>query len=801
MIKLLSVSLLSLVLLSNVFAVDDRNYKDNRKTSIAKQSTIMNDTNNKDVKGVTNKISSAITSANLPGTKVGDTAYNYQTNGVLHDRIIAGLNGTLHAQWMYSDIAEVPASPDRRMYYNYFDGTGWIHNDVGLPIENERAGYGSLAVDGNNIAIGTSHHTPANEEACNVWSDYLSGFGYFSKSTVWAMRDHGSLLVQASWPDVVVDDQDIWHVIACNYSDADEIAILNDVHFNTLYWRSTDRGESWSDYYALFADSSTYPLLSTADEPRSSGNDYTIAVSDIDDGRMGILLANMSNTVYLFESNDRGETWEEPVNIPGYYYYQEKDSLLNPFIWDIYMVDSTMYGGDIDTFIILFSYETVGDEREGVCDFAQRPMGASDLQYINGEPHAVWSEAVTKAAGSYYPAGHTYWWTTKGIHLMNGDTLRQEGGFAIKHWSPSTGVTTIIQKDEQIHSYSGSNQSYLTCPQLGVSADGSIYCVFTKYSDSDTLEMDGQVKTNWGPLSFGRIWGAKSDDGGATWYDPGQLIPEEDCIRQNLRYVAVNDVNDNDYIHVLYQNTSDIPGTAVGGTNGDHDTWATADMMHWPIPVSLFPTTKDYFHGPELELVISSTEGGLNFGYIGDAGSSKLSITVKNVGDRDLVVGDLFTSHRSFKASPVNFTVAPGASQEVEVTFQPTIPDTFFAYLAIPNNDFTEASAGIPLEGSGIPSGVANMNDVQPVTYSLEQNYPNPFNPVTNIKFTIQKSSTVKLIVYNTLGEEIDVLVNKHVQAGSHQITWTPENVSSGVYFYRLSTGDFSDIRKMILMK
>ena len=88
-----------------------------------------------------------------------------------------------------------------------------------------------------------------------------------------------------------------------------------------------------------------------------------------------------------------------------------------------------------------------------------------------------------------------------------------------------------------------------------------------------------------------------------------------------------------------------------------------------------------------------------------------------------------------------------------------------------------------------------------PDDFVLYQNYPNPFNPFTNIRFEIPKSSYVKIIVYDLLGREIRRLVDKNLGPGSYNISWEAVNLSTGVYFYKLVTEEFTDIKKMILIK
>lgn len=88
-----------------------------------------------------------------------------------------------------------------------------------------------------------------------------------------------------------------------------------------------------------------------------------------------------------------------------------------------------------------------------------------------------------------------------------------------------------------------------------------------------------------------------------------------------------------------------------------------------------------------------------------------------------------------------------------------------------------------------------------PVKYQLSQNYPNPFNPTTNIEFGIPESGEVKLAVYNVLGEKVSELVNRQMESGYHEVEFNAGNLSSGIYIYKLEAGEFSKVRKMILMK
>ena len=104
------------------------------------------------------------------------------------------------------------------------------------------------------------------------------------------------------------------------------------------------------------------------------------------------------------------------------------------------------------------------------------------------------------------------------------------------------------------------------------------------------------------------------------------------------------------------------------------------------------------------------------------------------------------------------------------------------------------------------PTGI-NDNCMSKIDYNLYQNYPNPFNPSTLIKYSLSRESNVKLIVYNSLGQIVKVLVNSPQASGYHEINFNASNLASGVYFYTLNTGStsgdqsFHSTRKMLLLK
>lgn len=98
-------------------------------------------------------------------------------------------------------------------------------------------------------------------------------------------------------------------------------------------------------------------------------------------------------------------------------------------------------------------------------------------------------------------------------------------------------------------------------------------------------------------------------------------------------------------------------------------------------------------------------------------------------------------------------------------------------------------------------TSVKNISGKTPLVFSLGQNYPNPFNPSTKIRFAVPQSSAVKLSVYDISGKEVNTLVNEILGAGTYEATWNPHNLASGIYFYTLNAGGFTETKSMMLIK
>ncbi len=153
----------------------------------------------------------------------------------------------------------------------------------------------------------------------------------------------------------------------------------------------------------------------------------------------------------------------------------------------------------------------------------------------------------------------------------------------------------------------------------------------------------------------------------------------------------------------------------------------------------------------------------------------------------------------------------PPSQGSVSFSFSYTAPpsegiDTLFAngnsvnFDMLPYNDNWNYAANKILFIKS-PIGIQVISSETPEMFSLEQNYPNPFNPATKIKFSVLRASRVTLRIYDIMSRGIAELINEDLGAGMYSYDFNAGNLPSGIYLYRLSTGEYSDTKRMVLVK
>ncbi len=154
------------------------------------------------------------------------------------------------------------------------------------------------------------------------------------------------------------------------------------------------------------------------------------------------------------------------------------------------------------------------------------------------------------------------------------------------------------------------------------------------------------------------------------------------------------------------------------------------------------------------------------------------------------------------RVSPSSADVGEGQLLEVGVTMfaADTIAEgtTLAANIVFTSNACTTVT--IPVTILVTRTAVAE-NSKLPLEYKLHQNYPNPFNPSTEIRFDLKKAGLTKLTIYNALGQQVATLVNNYLPAGYHSVRFRGNALATGVYFYRIESGSFTSIKKMVMVK
>ena len=209
----------------------------------------------------------------------------------------------------------------------------------------------------------------------------------------------------------------------------------------------------------------------------------------------------------------------------------------------------------------------------------------------------------------------------------------------------------------------------------------------------------------------------------------------------------------------------------------------------------------DYAWCSANDSLYKTTNGGLNWIYV-FSGTGLKFIQFMNINTGFVLSSD----NTLFKTTNGGTTWFSGSLAQ----FQTSKRDFYFIN---ENTGWIVGDFGSILKTTtgGIPLGVV-QNPIQlPSSFSLHQNYPNPFNPVTNIKFQIPLSRGVsgedgrgvftKLIIYDLTGRVVATLVNEQLQPGSYSVDWNGAGYASGVYFYSLITNEFTETKRMVLLK
>ncbi|HPU99360.1 MAG TPA: C25 family cysteine peptidase [Candidatus Cloacimonas acidaminovorans] len=219
----------------------------------------------------------------------------------------------------------------------------------------------------------------------------------------------------------------------------------------------------------------------------------------------------------------------------------------------------------------------------------------------------------------------------------------------------------------------------------------------------------------------------------------------------------------------------------------------------------IFPSTGEQIGIPVFVIDMED----INFGEVIVNTIVSQTVTICNCGTASML-GTIATEspfslgEPSMPAYYLEYIIPVGESFTFNVNFQPLQNSVYTGTLIINSDDPNALVNTIPLYGTGQP--VANDDPVAVLVTSLKGCYPNPFNPTTTISFSIKEKAPVELVIYNILGQKVRTLVNQPLEPGEHSIVWNGtdnkgRSVASGIYFYRMKAGNYSETKKMVLKK
>ena len=193
---------------------------------------------------------------------------------------------------------------------------------------------------------------------------------------------------------------------------------------------------------------------------------------------------------------------------------------------------------------------------------------------------------------------------------------------------------------------------------------------------------------------------------------------------------------------------------------------------------------------------------GVSFNGVYISTNSGTNWTQTSLNDKD--VYSLAQSSNYIFAGTYGFGIFMSSDNgQTWIPINQNLGEQYVTVLMVSGNDLYAGTGANALWKRSIAEiiGINQISSNVPSDFNLKQNYPNPFNPVTKIKYDILKSGIVKMSVYDLSGKVVRVLFNEHLSPGTYETSFDGSGFSSGVYFYKLESGSFSEVRKMTFIK
>lgn len=198
---------------------------------------------------------------------------------------------------------------------------------------------------------------------------------------------------------------------------------------------------------------------------------------------------------------------------------------------------------------------------------------------------------------------------------------------------------------------------------------------------------------------------------------------------------------------------------------------------------------------------ISASPFNVRYDTLASNDTASYYLALMNYGNATLNINSVTSSSPQFNVVSYPSTIPQNELRYARIKFRPNSTNqTFNATLTITNSDSTII---VNLQGfSNSNTGIVNISSEIPKEFGLSQNYPNPFNPSTSIRFQVAKAGFMTIKVYDITGKEVSTPVNEYMAAGNYEVKFDAgNNISSGVYYYKMYSGNFSDVKRMMLVR
>lgn len=451
-------------------------------------------------------------------------------------------------------------------------------------------------------------------------------------------------------------------------------------------------------------------------------------------------------------------------------------------------------------------------------------VDASGNVYVTGESRQ--SGSNKDIATVKYNSNGVQQWAARYNGPSNGEdigeaiTVDNQGGVYVAGQSSATGGSDYI-----IVKYNSSGVEQWTKRYNGTLNNSDIAHDIALSPSQNALYVTGEspgIGTNFDYLTL-KISTATGDTLWSKRFSTGVNRQDKafDLVVDNSGNIIVTGFSDsistraNDYLTIKYDSNGiaiwqrRFNGSPVSGNNSDIANSITTDLQN-----NIYVTGESVSQAPSIDIVT------IKYNSAGDSLWSARYNGSENGDDRGYYVtvdnsGNVYVTGESMRLLPVN-------PDFIAIKYNSSGIEQFVLRYDGPVNSEdnskvikVDAQGNIYVTGDsrsvnlldmvtvkfGLAVGINSIQGEIPSGFKLAQNYPNPFNPLTQITFGIPRSTIVKVSIFNSLGQETDVLVNQLLKEGEYSVYWNAQDMPSGIYFYKLETAEFRETKKMILVK